>query len=39
MAKTNEQDDIVESGRGFGYSFGILMVIFLLMYIIEYFTA
>lgn len=32
------QNDVVDSSLGFGFSFGILMVIFIGMMVVEYFV-
>jgi hypothetical protein len=39
MAKNKEQHDVVESAVGMGASFGILMLIFIIFYIIEIVNA
>ncbi|HBI04419.1 MAG TPA: hypothetical protein DDY49_10385 [Paenibacillaceae bacterium] len=35
MAKNKEQHDVVESAIGMGASFGILMLVFIIFYIVE----
>lgn len=39
MAKNKEQHDVVESAVGFGASFGILMLVFIIFYILEIVSA
>lgn len=39
MAKIKEQNDVVETAIGFLASSGILLLVFIILYIVEYFSA